>query len=182
MKKILYCLCIALVLISCDKESTDRVARNVVSASGDIAFEEILLLLNVKTQNEKYLVAESVDSIKIYINDFYWNTVTSVPLDISNIDKEQADDKYIADDKVNYLVISGREYNFPDFTTAGEIAQYLNSFYDLTPGEYVCFIESFSITFLDGSTQKFYPYAYTAFKVEKNSRSAFVGEITLKIE
>ena len=41
MKKILYCLCIALVLISCDKESTDRVARNVVSASGDIAFEEI---------------------------------------------------------------------------------------------------------------------------------------------
>lgn len=182
MNKILYCLCIALVLISCDKESADRVSRNVVSTSDDIAFEEILLLLNIQTENEKYLVVESINSIRLYINDFYWNTATSMPLDISNIDKEQVDDRYVTDDKVNYLVISDREDNFPDFTTAGEISQYLNSIYDLAPGEYVCFIESFKINFLDGSVQTFYPYEYTAFKIDKNSRSAFVGEITLKID
>tara|TARA_R110002094_G_scaffold144550_3_gene134218 strand:- start:749 stop:985 length:237 start_codon:yes stop_codon:yes gene_type:complete len=70
----------------------------------------------------------------------------------------------------------------PDFITAGEFAQYLNAAYRLDPGEYACLIESFQLRFNDSTSKTYYPYEYTTFKVEQNLRSAYVGEITLKID
>ena len=89
--------------------------------------------------------------------------------------------RYLTSNKLNYLVVADQNIEQPDYSTAGDYATYLNASYRLKPGEYVCLIESFEVTFNDQSVKKYYPYQYVNFTVEENKRSAFVGEIELKI-
>ncbi|NJM15817.1 MAG: hypothetical protein HC896_11045 [Bacteroidales bacterium] len=80
------------------------------------------------------------------------------------------------------MIIANKHIEQPDYNTAGEFAQYLNAAYELKPGEYARFIESFQVTSNDNSIKTYYPFEYTTFKVEQNSRSAFVGEIEIKTD
>jgi len=182
MKNLIYFLLIGLLAVGCeDDASLSSANRNVVSEDGAIPFEEILILINLKTTDSNYLVVKSIDSVSIFINKYYWAKINSQVLDTSKIDKFLAGNKYQTDNKINYLIIANQDIEQPDFNTAGEFAQYLNAAYELKPGEYACFIESFQVTFNDNSIKTYYPFKYTTFKVEKNSRSAFVGEIEIKI-
>jgi hypothetical protein len=183
MKRLIYFLLIGLLIVSCEKEYLLSSAdRNVVSEDGTIAFEELLILVNIKTTDSTYLVVKSVDSVSVYINDYYWTKINSETLDTSKVDKQLVGNKYITNNKINYLIIANQDIEQPDYTTAGEFAQYLNAAYELKPGEYACLIESFQVTFYDNSIKTYYPFEYTTFKVEQNSRSAFVGEIEIKID
>lgn len=184
MKRIIYFLMVPLLLFSgCDKNSDDSMSsasRNTVVQDGSIPFEELLLLVSVKATDTSYLVVESIDSVCLYVNDLYWSTSGSRTLDIAKIAKIEVDNTYQTADKVHYLIIADQEIEEPDFSTAGDFARYLNALYELKPGEYACFIESFQITFNDKTTKKYYPFEYVTFKVEQNTKSAFVGEIELK--
>lgn len=183
MKELIYFLLIGLLLVSCDiDDSLSSADRNVVSEDGVIPFEELLILVNIKTTDSTYLVVKSVDSVSIFINDFYWTKINSQPLDTSKVDKQPVGNKYLSDNKINYLIIANQDIEQPDYNTAGEFAQYLNSAYELKPGEYACLVESFQITFNDNSIKTYYPYEYKIFKVEQNLRSAFVGEIEIRID
>lgn len=183
MKRLIYYLLIGLLVGSCEKDdSLSSADRNVVSEDGSIPFEEILILVNIKTTDSTYLVVKSVDSVSVYINNYYWTQINSQTLDTSKVDKQLVGNKYITDNKINYLIIAKQYIEQPDYNTAGEFAQYLNAAYELKPGEYVCLIESFQVTFNDNSTKTYYPFEYTTFKVEQNLRSAFVGEIEIKID
>jgi hypothetical protein len=182
MKRLIYYLLIGMLIVSCEKnDSLSSADRNVVS-DGSIPFEELLLLINVKTTDSTYLVVKSIDSISIYINNYYWSNINSESLDTSKVEKFLVGNNYQTDKKVNYLVVANQDIEQPDYNTAGEYAQYLNASYVLKPGEYTCLIESFQVTFNDNSIKKYYPFEYTTFKVEQNSRSAFAGEIGLKID
>ncbi len=182
MKKLIYYFLFGLFVVSCDQDdSLSIVDRNVVSKDGSIPFEELLILVNIKTTDSTYLVVESIDSVKIYINNYYWTQINSQTLDTSKVDKKLVGNKYITDKKVSYLIIANQDIEQPDYNTAGEFAQYLNAAYELKPGEYACFIESFQLTFSDNSIKKYYPFEYKTFKVEQNLRSAFVGEIEIKL-
>jgi hypothetical protein len=183
MKRLIYFLLIGLLVISCEKDdSLSSADRNVVSEDGSIPFEELLILINVKTTDGTYLVVKSIDSVSIYINNYYWTKINSQTLDTSKIDKQTVGNKYLTENKINYLVIANQDIEQPDYNTAGEFALYLNAAYELKPGEYACLIESFQITFNDNSIKTYYPFDYKTFKVEKNKRSAFVGEIEIKID
>lgn len=183
MKRLIYFLLIGLLVASCQKDdSLSSPDRNVVSEDGYIPFEEILILINIKTTDSTYLVVNSIDSVSIYINDYYWTKINSQTLDTSKVDKFLVGNKYQTENKINYLIIADQDIEQPEYNTAGEFAQYLNAAYELKPGEYACLIESFQVTFNDNSTKKYYPFEYTTFKVEQNSRSAYVGEIKLIIE
>lgn len=183
MQRFIYFLIVGAILIGCDQDDSFRaVERNVVSEDeAIIPFEELLILLNLKTTDSTYLVVESVDSVTIYINNYYWTQTSSEPVDTTKIDKSIEGNRFHAEKKLNYLVIADESIEQPEFSTAGEIAQFLNSAFDLKPGEYVVLIESFQVTFNDGTVKKYYPFEYRTFKVEKNSRSAFVGEIELTV-
>ncbi len=183
MKKLLYLFsCIGLLLSSCEEDRLSSADRNVVSDDGSIPFEELLLFVNVKTTDSTYLVVQSIDSVSIYINEFYWTKINSVSLDTAKVLKQVDGNKFLSKNKVNYLIIANQDIEQPDFDIAGDFAQYLNAAYELKPGEYACLIESFQVTFNDSTSKTYYPLEYTTFKVEQNTRSAFVGEIELKID
>ena len=169
--------------MSCQKDgSLNSADRNVVSEEESTQFEELLILVSIKTTDSTYLVVESIDSVNIFVNDFYWANVSSDPINTANVDKFTVGNMTVTTDKLNYLIVAEQEIEDPDFTVAGDFAEYLNSFYDLDAGEYACFIESFQVTFNDNSTKKYYPLTYEIFKVEENTRSAFVGEFEIKID
>jgi hypothetical protein len=182
MKRLFYFLLIGLLAVSCEDRSNNSAEINVVSEDGSVPFEELLILINIKTTDSTYLVVNSIDSVSIFINNFYWTKINSESLDTSKVDKYLVGNKYQTDNKINYLIIANQDIEQPDFTTAGEFAQYLNAVHVLKPGEYACLIESFQITFSDNSTKTYYPLEYTTFKVEENSRSAFVGEIEIILD
>lgn len=181
MKYLIY-LFIGLLIMGCETyDPLSSADRNVVSEDGTVPFEELLLLINLKTSDNKYLVVKSIDSVNIYINNVYWSKINSQTIDTSKIDKSSDGNKSLSENKINYLIIANQDIEQPDYTTAGEFAKYLNSAYVLQPGEYVCLIESFQVTLDDNMTFKYYPFEYKTFKVEQNMRSAFVGEIEIKI-
>ncbi len=183
MKKLIYILLLGLFIISCKKSDTlSSAERNVVSNSSNNPFKELLILINIKTSDSSYLVVKSIDSVNIFINNYYWTKINTEILDTSKVDKILVGNKYQTKNKINYLIIANQDINQPEYTTAGDFAKYLNATYELKPGEYVCFIESFQLTFNDNSTKKYYPLKYTTFKVIENSRSAYVGEIEIKID
>lgn len=172
---------IAMLFVRCEvDDDLSSADRNTVS-DGSVTFEEILMLINVKTNDSTYLVVQSVDSVKIYINDYYWTSINSQLVDTSKVDKEIDGVRFVTGNKLNYLVIADQEIEQPEYTTAGDYAAYLNAAYELEPGEYACMIESFQVTFNDQSTQTYYPFAYKMFVVEDDTRSASVGEFELNI-
>lgn len=182
MKRWLFLVLIGLLAMSCEKEdSFDNVYKNVVSEDDSVPFEEILILLNIKATDSTYLVVKSIDSVKIFINGLYWAKINSQVLDTSKVEKYSSGNMYQTDNKLNYLIIAEQEIAPPNFNTAGAYSQYLNSGFELKPGEYACLVESFRVTFNDNSVKEYYPFVYKTFKVEKNSKSAFVGEFELKI-
>ena len=70
----------------------------------------------------------------------------------------------------------------PEYTTAGAFAEYMNKVRSLEPGDYACLIESFRVTFTDGTTQTYYPYKYTTFKVDQGVKSSSLGELLINID
>lgn len=183
MKKLIYFLLVGLLLVNCGEDNSfiSNADRNVVSDDGAVPFEKLLILINLRSTDSTYLVVKSIDSVNIFINNYYWAKINSQALDTSKVDKFLVGNKYQSRNKINYLVIANQDIEQPAYNTAGEFARYLNAAYELKPGEYACLIESFRLTFSDQTTKKYFPLEYIAFKVEQDSRSAFVGEIEIKI-
>lgn len=182
MKRLFFFFIASLLFVSCDNDSSNSAYNNVVTDDNTIPFEELLLIVNVKLTDNSYLVVKSIDSLNIFVNNYYWAKLNSESLDVSKVNKIEVDNHYETNKKIDYLVIANRDINQPDYTTAGDFAKYLNDYYELKPGEYACLIESFQVTFNDNTTKKYYPLVYKAFKIEEDSRSAFVGEIELNID
>lgn len=182
MKKIFFIALLISSLWSCRKEdSSYDSTKNVVSKTQTIAFEELLLLINLKTSDTSYLVVPNIDSVSLFVNEHHWSTKNSVTIDTSNIEKFISNNRYNTRNKLNYLILAKKSNVNTNFTTAGEYAQYLNSLLELKPGEYACLINSFQIRSIDNSIQTYYPLSYKVFKVEENNYSAFVGEIEIKL-
>lgn len=181
MKKYLIPILVFFTILGCGKEDTFDGSQAVVSDSQNISFEELLLLINLKTSDSTYLVIPSIDSVDLFVNNIYWSTKNSVILDTSNIEKYALNNMFHTPNKLNYLVLAKKTDLQTDFNTAGEYAQYLNSLYELKPGEYACLINSFQILLNDNTIKTYHPITYKIFKVEENSYSAFVGEIEIKL-
>ena len=184
MKKIVYVSLILLTLLSCSKDDyyDNEADKNTVSEEESNNFKEITFLLNLKYNDSSYLVVKSIDSINIFVNNSYWTKINSESIDISTVNTTTVGNKSISKNKINYLVMA-EQNNLPtDFSTAGDYAAYLNEYKILQPGEYLCLIQSFQVTFNDNSVKKYYPYEYRVFKVEDNAQSVFAGEIELKID
>lgn len=183
MKKIVLIFAVILLaMAACNKSDDNSSAeQNVVSDDGSVQFEDLMVLLNVKVTDTSYLVVKSIDSVNIFVNTSFWAKISSNPVDTAVIQKYTVGNMFLTKNKLNYLIVASQDIDDPNYNTAGEFANYLNSLYDLQAGEYACFIESFKVTFNDNTTRKYYPYIYKPFRVEENSRSAYVGEIELNL-
>lgn len=170
----------AMLMFSCADDS-DMDDSGVVSSTINADFKELSLLLNIKTSDTSYLVVQSIDSVSIYVNDNYWNKISSVEVDTSKINKYSQNNCYNTKNKLSYLLVANQDLNSDQLLTAGDYAAYLNAFYELKPGEYLCFIQSFQVTLLDGTIQTYYPYVYKAFEVKENTYSAIIGELEINI-
>jgi hypothetical protein len=172
---------ISLALSSCDK-GYSVAERNVFSEDGSVQLEEIFLLMNVKTSDSTWLVTESIDSITLYVNSSYWAMVSSESVNVAGIPSHEVGNMNVSESKLEYLVLAEQDLEEPEYLTAGDFAQFLNSYYVLQPGEYACLIESFVVTYNDNTREKIYPLQYTTFNVEEGNRSVFVGEFEINIE
>jgi hypothetical protein len=183
IRKWIYLVLVAILFIGCSKEegAGNSAEKNVIADEPTVSFEEILLLVNLKTTDSTYLVVKSIDSVTLFVNTNYWAKISSQPIDISAIDKSVTGNRYETKNKLNYLLVAQQDIVEPDYTTAGDFARYLNAFFELKQGQYACLIESFQVTFNDNTTKKYYPFEYRVFTVEKNTTNTFIGEIELKI-
>ncbi len=181
MKKYIYILLIVLLSLSCEKDDVNKFEKNIVS-NDKVMFEELLFLLNIKTNDSSYLVVKSIDSINIYVNNTHWTKINSSAIDIDNISKTTIGNTFVSKQKINYLVLATNDKQKIKYNTAGEVAKYLNNVQYLKAGDYVCFIESFQLTLNDNSTKTYYPNIYAPFKIERNFKSSFVGELTVCLD
>jgi hypothetical protein len=180
MKNILYLFLLLLLLNSCNTDDKNY-SHGVYDEDGTKSIQQLLFLLNAKTSDSSYLVVKSIDSINIYVNNYKWSKLNSEEIDVVNIPKYTVGNMSQTNQKLSYLLVADKSSESFSLNTAGEYADYLNGYFDLNQGEYVCLIQSFQVTFNDGTTKKFYPYAYRSFKVEENMQSLYVGEIDLNI-
>jgi hypothetical protein len=167
--------------LACSTEGPYGPYDNIVSDEEIVQFEELILLINLKISDSAYLVVKSIDSISLYVNGNYWTKVSSDTIDTSLIETYSYENMSITQQKINYFVAAEQDIEEISFTTAGDFAQYINNIYELYPGEYACFIESFQITLNDGTIKVFRPLKYEIFKIEENTKSAYVGEIEIYI-
>lgn len=179
MKHIIIILIFLIVFSSCSDDNFGSPA--IVSDELVTNFEELLILINVKLSDSTFLVVKSIDSVNIYINAKFWAKVNSTSIDTKVVNKFEIENMFVTEKKLNYLTIARQDIDRPDFNTAGDFSKYLNSMYHLQEGEYICFIESFQVTYNDNSIHTFYPYMYKIFNVEEGKRSAFVGEFEINL-
>lgn len=182
MKKIFALMLLGIFIIGCNDDDYSSENLNVISDSQDVPFKEIIFLVNLKTNDSTYVVVKEIDSINIYVNTFSWAKLNSASIDTTKISKFIVNNRFESNNKISYLVVAKQELIQSNFNTAGDYAQYLNSLYELQPGEYACLIESFQITLNDSTTVKYYPYSYKSFRVESNMRSVFIGEFDINID
>ena len=182
MKKIFSLFLLGIFIIGCNDDDYSSENLNVISDSQDVPFKEIIFLVNLKTNDSTYVVVKEIDSINIYVNTFSWAKLNSASIDTTKISKFIVNNRFESNNKISYLVVAKQALTQSNFNTAGDYAQYLNSLYELQPGEYACLIESFQITLNDSTTVKYYPYSYKSFRVESNMRSVFIGEFDINID
>jgi hypothetical protein len=172
----------ALLIVACSKDETRTTAEiNTYTETKTIPFEELFLLMNISLSDSAYLLVQSVDSINLFVNGKYWSVVNSQPVDVSKIESYQMGDLLLSPAKINYLVLAKQDQQSVSYTMAGEFANYLNSLYELQPGDYACMIESYIVTLQDGSRKKMFTYHYKTFRVEENMHSAYAGEFCLSL-
>ncbi len=83
------------LLSACETDDYSSPAEpNVVSSTSKIDFEELLILINIKTSAEHYQVVKQIDSVNIYINRQHWAKVSSLPLDTANIKKFKSNQEF----------------------------------------------------------------------------------------
>ena len=170
-------------LVSCEDIDSDYSSSpsNVVDYDNAITFQEMFMLVSIKTSDSTYLVVESIDSLNIFVNNQFWAKTNSNTIDTEYIIKTDSNNYSYTKNKLNFLVVSKQQALLSDFSTIGDYAKYLNDQISLKEGQYACLIESFQVTFKDGTRKKFSPYAYTIFTVEPDTYNAYLGEIELKI-
>lgn len=183
MKRKLLAILTLFLLCACSKDSgLPEGSEAVVSNDSKVTFEQLVLLIQVKTSDSTWLVVNSLDSVSIYVNNTYWNKLNSVRIDTSRIEKISSGNSFLSTQKLNYLVLARQGVLIPALKTAGDFSTYLNSWYTIKPGDYACFIESFSVTLNNGDRRTFFPHKYIPFKIASESASAFVGEIELQVK
>lgn len=183
MKQLLFCALMACYLfVSCDNEDgySDS-PNNVVDYGNSITFQEMFMLINIKTSDSTYLITESIDSLNIYVNNQFWASSRSNTVDTKHVVKTDSANYSHSKNKLNYLVVSKQQALLSDFKTVGDYSQYINNQISLKDGQYACLIESFQVKLNDGTKKTFAPYTYTIFTVDPDMHNAYLGEIELKI-
>ena len=138
MKKIISLLLLTFMLFACSRQEDWNYdpSSDVLSDEEIINLEEIFFLLNVKISDSTYLVVQSIDSIRIFINNTLWTICSSESIDTTYINKKASGNTWYTEKKLNYLVVAHKNIQKPEFATAGDYADYLNAIHELKPGEY----------------------------------------------
>lgn len=184
MKQLLHIFIIMLLLSSCEKEDdfVSSAQRAVISDDESVSFESLTMLIHMKTADSTYLIVESLDSVSLYINNKKLKPINSHKIALDLVAKDTVANTFQSVNKMNYLLMSNQLFDEPEYTTAGDYARYLNDLFVLQPGQYMLLIESFRVTLADGSKKSFYPYEYRIIDIEKDKKSAYVGEIEIFVD
>lgn len=186
MRKMCWLLVTASCLMSsCLSDPTERLTEGeIISGETDMnSYQSIVLSLNVKTADNAYLVVESLEDVELYINDTHWTTLSTQPINITDINKYEQDNMLLTNDKVNYVFVANQQLDKElEYTTTGDIIDYMNAIRTLDAGEYMFTVKSFKVTFTDNTTRTFYPEFQKVFTVGYDRKSSlYLGEVELKI-
>jgi hypothetical protein len=173
---------------SCSKdESPYRYSSEstIYSESNQRVLRELMFMLKpykIHEGSKKYIVVSSIDSIRVLINGDEWGIFSSFGIDISNINKEIADNFYVRSEPVPYVTKAPYVMSGDILTTAGQYSEMLGRYISLQPGGYVFQIEYIELKDISGNTHRVYPLIAKHFEVKENIVSAFIGEFEILID
>jgi hypothetical protein len=178
----------AFLLTGCSKdESPYRYSSEstIYSQSNQRVLRELMFMLKpykIHEGSKKYIVVSSIDNIRVLINGDEWGVFSSFDVDISNINKETADNFYVRSEPVPYVTKAPYVMSSDILTTAGEYSEMLGRYISLQPGGYIFQIEYIELTDISGNTHRVYPLIAKHFEVTENIVSAFIGEFEILID
>ncbi len=189
MKKIPILL-LAILVSACSKQDDDSPPTyssesTIYSSTKQSVLRELMLMIKPYTIHEntkEYIVVPSVNNIKVLINGKEWGLFSSSELDVSQINKDVANDFNVKTTPVKYVVRAPYLSSTTILTTAGEYSDLLDRYISLQPGGYVCQIEYFELTDNNGNIHRIFPLIAEYFEVKENTVSAFIGEFEILID
>lgn len=188
MRTILLLLLLALLVTACNKDDGYPYSYNdptIYSASGEVVFSEIILFLKpfINSGNErKYIATDSLRNIVLKINQKTWTATGSYLLDTAHIHSKSTENNYrVTSEPVSYPVQIPVISYPPTFETAGQYADLLNSYFQLTPGAYICQLLSFDIQGISETTTIYTPLIVFPIEIQSGQKSLHVGEFEIQI-
>ncbi|MDR3366090.1 MAG: hypothetical protein LBO71_03885 [Prevotellaceae bacterium] len=153
----------------------------IYSPSNKPVFSEIILFLQPYIMDggtKKYVLTDTLRSIAVSINDKMQRIATSYGMDTLHVrNKSTVGSCRVTTDSIAYPV-QVNVLMFPEkFSTAGEYANLLNSYFELSPGAYICRIQSFSV----GSQTAYTPALSFPLEVAENRTSVSVGKFEVEV-
>ena len=103
-------------------------------------------------------------------------------VDVSRINKEEANNFYVRSEPVKYVTQAPYLISNQILTTAGEYSELLSRYISLQPGGYICQIEYVELIDNNGNTHRAYPLIAEYFDVKENTVSAYIGEFEILID
>ncbi len=178
------------ILSSCSKDDLLTSSYNdptIYSSSNESLFSEIIFFIKPYINQDgerKYIVSDSLYNVSIKINNSVRITSNSYQLDTLHLDDKETVGMYrTTTERIHYPVVMSVQLMPDSFTNAGEYSDLLNNYFTLSPGAYICQIESFDIKTTEGNFRKIHtPSLSVPLIVEANTVSANLGEIEVIIK
>jgi hypothetical protein len=157
----------------------------IYSPSNQRVLRELMFMLKpylIHEDAKKYIVVSSIANVKVLINGQEWGIFESFEVDVSQINKDIADNFYVRPEPVKYVTQAPYLMSTEILTTAGEYSDLLGRYISLQPGGYICQIEYIEIVDINGETHRVYPLIAEYFEVKENAVSAYIGEFEILID
>jgi hypothetical protein len=173
---------------SCSKDDTPyrySSESTIYSESNQRVLRELMFMLKpykIHEGTKKYIVVSSIEKVRVLINGDEWGIFSSFDVDISNINKETADNFYVRSSPVPYVTKAPYVMSSDILTTAGQYSEMLGRYISLQPGGYIFQIDYIELTDKNGDTHRVHPLIAVHFEVKENIVSAFIGEFEILID
>lgn len=182
---IITCVSILLTSVHCggygDEDYRPQGYSGIISTNST-ELSEIVFTLDLVYQDSLYLLADSLFSLELYLNNKKWGDFTSTIIDPSGFDALVVDNNLLSHEPVQYLFITNDQSGLDSLKTAGDYSLALRKLLSLQPGDYVAEIRYVSWKNQDNQTIRKSVRDLIPFTLDANVNSLYLGNFSSTIK
>ena len=144
--------------------------------------EQLTFTLSLYNEVNGYVNSVSLDSIVLKVDAKDWGIYESEKRDTLGYTDRVVNGIKYSDKKIEYMVNAPYILAYEELTTAGDFVQYLKDRVVLTPGDYLCEIESLELQLVNGSSKRILVQEFNSLTVQENISSICLGEISINVD